>query len=307
MSKNISKIWNAYAIISIIISPIFWVITICVDTPRIDNLEFDYQGVIVGILSLLVTIILGWNIYTFLDIRNEFEKHKSYSNNKLSIIDSIKSDIVEDRFRNKYALDANVNLMQGEFYLLEKYYLTAYREFVSSLVKFNSSGDTDLYKQIVWKIEYCIRSIRRDIKGKGFIIDWDFDYDIFHNNNLFNIIENKNLYPNLQILEKERILKSLIDRSDCILVSGYVFQVYKPDIEVKEKAFAIYALFKYDGNVYRHYGRIYSEYALFINDIMLDLDCDYDYIGVCKNVDGDLNNAVIAVKSVDDCVYMRKF
>lgn len=43
-------------------------IAVCFAAYRSPNLEFDYQGVLVGILSLLVTILIGWQIYTFIDI-----------------------------------------------------------------------------------------------------------------------------------------------------------------------------------------------------------------------------------------------
>lgn len=49
---------------------ILGVIAVCVSVWRSPDLTFDYQGVIVGILSLLVTVILGWNIYTVIDIKN---------------------------------------------------------------------------------------------------------------------------------------------------------------------------------------------------------------------------------------------
>ena len=37
-------------------------------------MDFDYYGVIVGILSLLVTALIGWNIYTAIDIKNSVKK-----------------------------------------------------------------------------------------------------------------------------------------------------------------------------------------------------------------------------------------
>lgn len=46
------------------------IISICISAWRSPELSFDYQGVIVGVLSLLVTVILGWNIYTVIDIKN---------------------------------------------------------------------------------------------------------------------------------------------------------------------------------------------------------------------------------------------
>lgn len=41
--------------------------------PRVinhENLGFDYMGVLVGILSLLVTLLIGWNIYQLVDFKD---------------------------------------------------------------------------------------------------------------------------------------------------------------------------------------------------------------------------------------------
>lgn len=37
------------------------------------ELELDYLGVIVGILSFLITLLLGWNIYTVVDFKSKIE------------------------------------------------------------------------------------------------------------------------------------------------------------------------------------------------------------------------------------------
>lgn len=62
------------SIISLMIS----VIAVCVATYRTSNLEFDYQGVIVGVLSLLVTVLIGWNIYTLIDIKDTSRKMSKF-------------------------------------------------------------------------------------------------------------------------------------------------------------------------------------------------------------------------------------
>lgn len=53
-----------------IVSLLLSVIAVCVAVWRSPDLDFDYQGVLVGVLSLLVTILIGWNIYTLVDLRN---------------------------------------------------------------------------------------------------------------------------------------------------------------------------------------------------------------------------------------------
>lgn len=44
---------------------------LAIGCPRTSNLGFDYMGVIVAVLGLLVAIMLGWNIYTAIDNRSD--------------------------------------------------------------------------------------------------------------------------------------------------------------------------------------------------------------------------------------------
>src|SRR5574344_831127 len=52
------------------------IIALCKCCPRNGNLSFDYMGVIVGILSLLVTVLIGWQIFYALKIQNDFKGFK---------------------------------------------------------------------------------------------------------------------------------------------------------------------------------------------------------------------------------------
>lgn len=49
---------------------------LCITKPRYPELGIDYQGWITGILALLVTILIGWNIYTAIDLRDKINKFK---------------------------------------------------------------------------------------------------------------------------------------------------------------------------------------------------------------------------------------
>ena len=59
-----------------IVSLLFSVVAVCTAVWRTPELSFDYQGVIVGVLSLLVTVLIGWNIYTTIGIENRISKFK---------------------------------------------------------------------------------------------------------------------------------------------------------------------------------------------------------------------------------------
>ena len=70
--------------IIIIASLVMSSIAMCRSFPRIYGI--DYIGVIIGILSLLVTILIGWNIYTVID----FNKKKE----ELSKNEAVLSDLI---------------------------------------------------------------------------------------------------------------------------------------------------------------------------------------------------------------------
>ncbi len=68
-----------YLTIGCATSLVLSVIAIFVSVYRTDDLGFDYQGVLVGILALLVTALIGWNIYNLIDIdkiRKEMNERK---------------------------------------------------------------------------------------------------------------------------------------------------------------------------------------------------------------------------------------
>lgn len=62
------------------------------------DLCFDYQGVYVGVLSLLVTLLIGWNIYTVVDFKREIEDIKKETETKLKN----QKDILDSSIKNTY-------------------------------------------------------------------------------------------------------------------------------------------------------------------------------------------------------------
>lgn len=68
--KKENRNWIAWiALVVSGIAIIVSVIAICIACPHIPELGFDYQGVVVGVLSLLVTTLIGWNIFSIIDIK----------------------------------------------------------------------------------------------------------------------------------------------------------------------------------------------------------------------------------------------
>lgn len=72
--KDPAKCCNIVTSIVNLILLVVCYILLAVKFPTGCTLDFDYYGVIVGILSLLVTALIGWNIYTAIDIKNSVKK-----------------------------------------------------------------------------------------------------------------------------------------------------------------------------------------------------------------------------------------
>lgn len=85
------------------------------DGPK--ELDFDYYGVIVGVISVLVTLLLGWNIYSVIDIktvRKEFDLMSK--ENKRSLLESKNQFDTLEQNLNKTSLDnimSTIDILTG--------------------------------------------------------------------------------------------------------------------------------------------------------------------------------------------------
>lgn len=76
MKKFLSYTQTALSFIAIILS----IVAICVSYPRNEDSGLDYIGIIVGILGALVAILVGWQLYNALNLKelvNQTEKAKA--------------------------------------------------------------------------------------------------------------------------------------------------------------------------------------------------------------------------------------
>lgn len=65
MKKFLRYIQTILSVIAIILS----IIALCVTYPRTTDSSLDYIGIIVGILGILVAILIGWQLYNALNLK----------------------------------------------------------------------------------------------------------------------------------------------------------------------------------------------------------------------------------------------
>lgn len=111
-------VWIALglSVIAIVIS----IIAICISCPHISELGFDYQGVLVGILSLLVTALIGLQIYNYITFKSEMEKRVTeIVNEKLGRLNHSVIGYAKARLSNAIFMKAIPNSLNNAFDALE--------------------------------------------------------------------------------------------------------------------------------------------------------------------------------------------
>lgn len=143
------RFWIIIVTILTIYAAVVTTILLCITCPRNVNqdLGFDYIGAIVGILAIMVTLLLGWQIANYfmskdyikemidekvddlandyinvLETRTKTEKHLDYIvvdydepaiiEDCLSAIEKAKSSFIDNRLK-KYAVDDTLRTLQG--------------------------------------------------------------------------------------------------------------------------------------------------------------------------------------------------
>lgn len=105
-SKDIAKaaIWISIAALAV------GVAAIIIACPRKEEFGIDYMGVIVGILSLLVTVLIGWNIYKTLEIDSHIrEKAEDTEHGATCITLAQLGKVLCEKGQPEYAIPALIN------------------------------------------------------------------------------------------------------------------------------------------------------------------------------------------------------
>jgi hypothetical protein len=76
--RNCFKTSIYWVAILSVFAVIISVIALCNNVPRTE-FDFDYLGAIIGVVSILTTVLIGWNIYQLIDFNKHTEKVKRLS------------------------------------------------------------------------------------------------------------------------------------------------------------------------------------------------------------------------------------
>ncbi len=100
-SKWTDVMWKILSFLALVFS----IIAVCRSFCRTPDLGFDYLGVIVGSLAIMVTYLVAWNIHTAIDANHKIKEMRDE-------IATLRSTIVSD----KLSSERKVNKLKAELY-----------------------------------------------------------------------------------------------------------------------------------------------------------------------------------------------
>ena len=168
MKNRIKSYWsNCLSIAAIICS----VVAICVSLPSAPELGIDYIGVIVGILSLLVTMLIGWQIWNVIAIDKKIDgKVKQTSDSLTESINVTKKEMIEyiEKANKKSQTEIMTSLLfiQGDNFLFKSQFenaLLRYLDVISDIIeKPYIENYSDAINACILKAREAMRSVNNN-------------------------------------------------------------------------------------------------------------------------------------------------
>ena len=168
MKNWIKSYWsNCLSIAAIICS----VVAICVSLPSAPELGIDYIGVIVGILSLLVTMLIGWQIWNVIAIDKKIDgKVKQTSDSLTESINVTKKEMIEyiEKANEKSQTEIMTSLLfiQGDNFLFKSQFenaLLRYLDVISDIIeKPYIENYSDAINACILKAREAMRSVNNN-------------------------------------------------------------------------------------------------------------------------------------------------
>ena len=123
--KKLNFILSILAILAITIS----IVAICTSLKVFNIGSTAYLGLAVATLSTLVLVLIGWNIYTVIDVRSI----KDEIDNKINQLIKVKGDEIKSEIKIRYEnkskeLDIDITKLKARF--IQEYEFDYYQKFV---------------------------------------------------------------------------------------------------------------------------------------------------------------------------------
>ncbi len=169
------KIFGNWLWIFALIVAIFNIIIVCQCNARQSETCFDYQGIIVGSFSLFVTVLVAWNIYSIIDVKNTKKECEEIKRNYDKLVVELNENDSK-REKGYRQLEGMLYSVAGAIMCTEDtiYYLQSFEFQVYSLYDYILSGcDSDTVNNKLKKMSDLLERIEENGELSNEETFWD--------------------------------------------------------------------------------------------------------------------------------------
>lgn len=269
--KDISIILSTIALVVSLVLLIAW----CVVSFNLEPLYIaQYESVVVSVLGILVTLLMGWNIYTIIDVK---QVRQDMLESKREV-ERLEVSFQTKSKRQTSLLDAYAFMGLSEMFLAQGRYVQAYLKILSSILCFENADEHNLAQHECKRMYMLIRTIRRQlaIKQNDYVLDYDLYNDVAYGKD-FAELSLLNLEP-FSVVEMRYIFMYLMAlATKQIPFSGAEFTLYDRDADIKRRPLAIYLLLEKGKVLYKT-----MDYDKYYGILTYDLNLNHDTIAIAE-------------------------
>lgn len=262
------------SIISLVLSLTILVVW-CIISFHIETLSVPLtESVLVAILGILVTLLIGWNIYTIIDVKQLY-RNLSDSQSK---IDAIENNMQVKSEKQTALSDAYASMELSEMFFIQGKYVLTYLKILSAISCFEKAEEHRLALHECRRMYMLIRTIRRHLakQQNDYVLDYDLYADVAYAKYVadlsardleqFNVSDMRTIFTHLITLSAKQITYCNAE-----------FTVYERDADIKERPLAIYLLLEQDKMLYKT-----MEYDKYLRLLTEDLNLNHDTIAIAE-------------------------
>ena len=257
-SKNISIVLSTIALVVSLVLLIAW----CAVSFNLESLCIvQYESVVVSVLGILVTLLMGWNIYTIIDVK---QVRQDMLESKREV-ERLEVSFQTKSKRQTSLSDAYAFMGLSEMFLAQGRYVQAYLKILSSILCFENADEHNLaqHRQLA-------------IKQNDYVLDYDLYNDVAYGKDLaelsllnlepFSVVEMRDIFMYLMALATKQIP-----------FSGAEFTLYDRDADIKRRPLAIYLLLEKGKVLYKT-----MDYDKYYGILTYDLNLNHDTIAIAE-------------------------
>ena len=270
-SKNISIVLSTIALVVSLVLLIAW----CAVSFNLESLCIvQYESVVVSVLGILVTLLMGWNIYTIIDVK---QVRQDMLESKREV-ERLEVSFQTKSKRQTSLSDAYAFMGLSEMFLAQGRYVQAYLKILSSILCFENADEHNLAQHECKRMYMLIRTIRRQlaIKQNDYVLDYDLYNDVAYGKDLaelsllnlepFSVVEMRDIFMYLMALATKQIPFSCAE-----------FTLYDRDADIKRRPLAIYLLLEKGKVLYKT-----MDYDKYYGILTYDLNLNHDTIAIAE-------------------------